>query len=105
MAVTLGSSGITFSNGTTQNSKASTLSGVQYTGYTGMNYLGQQGFQTSVHDRAHYNWGFNTTLSNSTANTVMCGTQMYRSGNAQIGNDGYQDAGTLQTRMAYRTIS
>jgi hypothetical protein len=104
MAVTLTSTGVTFSNGTNQNSAGSVLSGLQYTGYSAVNLMGYQGYTTSVTDSFFYN-SDNMTNVPPSANAVMCGFQAYRSGNAQIGNDGTQDAGTIQRRIVYRTVS
>jgi hypothetical protein len=115
MAVTIGSAGITFSDGNSQTSRGAVLSNVAYTGYSGVNVVGQQGFQTSVADYyfmqgANANGTPSTVLNTAnkltTANQVWCGMQCYRSGNANTGSaDNYQDAGTIQTRMAYRNVS
>ena len=103
MAVTLNSTGITFSNGTSQATEATLLGAVQYTSYSGVNLTGYQTYQTGVAESFFFNSN-NMTNVPASSSSVVCGFQAYRSGNASTGNDGTQDAGTIQRRMAYRSV-
>ena len=103
MAVTLTSTGVTFSDGTNQNSAGSILGGLQYTSYSSISLGGYQGYSTSVTDAFFYT--SNNMASPNSSNSVICGFQAYRSGNTQVGNDSTQDGGIIQRRMVYRSVS
>ncbi len=108
MPVTLTSTGITYSNGTSQNSAGTVLGAVQYTAYSGVNVFGQQGYQTAVAEILYLtSTAGQTSISMpASSSSVICGFQAYRSGVANNdAGDNVQDAGTIQRRVAYRTVS
>ena len=119
MAVTLTSTGITFSNGTSQNTAATSgtvLGNIQYGGYDG-SFRGSTGdptgatsglFLVSGFGTTNYTGGratYQTVANELSANTVWCGMQYYKTGNINIGSDAVQDTGLINQRPIYRNIS
>jgi hypothetical protein len=111
MAITVSGTTVTFNDGTVQSTEATLLGAVQFTAYTAINVFGTQGFQTTqgldTNGFIFFSGGQNmTTLTGpATATSVICGFQAYRTGIVQIGNDGSQDAGTIQRRIVFRSVS
>jgi hypothetical protein len=108
MPVTLGASGITYSDATTQTTKGSVLSALQGSAYQATTFGGFQGFSTGeVYTYAAFNiFGVFSNNNMGPANTsVFCGFGIYRSGTTNDDGAGIADVGVLQFRMLYRSIS
>lgn len=122
MAITISGTNITFNDTTTQSTAATagtSLGAVQYGAYGAITTRGTQTFSTSVTaglfdgqaqpttaqgGTVYYsNYGIIPQGGNVTT-SVICGFQYYRSGTSAA-NDGAADAGVIQRRMAYRTVS
>ena len=107
MAVTLNSTGITFSNGTAQATEGTLLSAIQGTAYlTGQRVSGQQGFQTTIESSTIWAMqsysSFRTGMQDADT-TVFCGFGAYRTGTTTSG-DSSADAGVLSVRVLYRSV-
>jgi hypothetical protein len=116
MAITVSGTTVTFNDGTVQSTEATLLGAVQFTAYSSANMPGQQGFQTTQgidtngfvdKDSTLGTFGGGTTFMTgpASATSVICGFQAYRSGLASTGNDSTQDAGVIQRRMVFRSVS
>ena len=115
MAITVSGTTVTFNDGTVQSTEATLLGAVQFTAYAAINISGQQGFQTTqnidtnglVFKDATIGFNQSTTFMTgpASATSVICGFQAYRSGLVSTGNDGTQDAGVIQRRMVFRSVS
>ena len=120
MAVTLNSTGITFSNGQTlaTNVPTGTLTTFQYTAYATANFYNQQLLSTSDSGvQASHPFGFYPGYSFTMAGTLIVGSTWYRSGGNVNNSPGTAaDQGTAPTgsgpdgagvsyRTVYRTIN
>ena len=119
MAVTLTSTGITFSDATSQNTAATSgtvLGNVQYGGYDG-SFRGGMSEPTGATSGLVLSSGFGgtfytggratyqTVANELSGNQVFCGMQYYRTGNVNTGSDTIQDTGLLSQRPMYRNIT
>jgi hypothetical protein len=114
MAVTLNSTGITFSNGQTlaTNAPTGTLSGIQYTAYQTQNFAGFQNYTTSDTFTANDFIGFYPGFSRNTNSQLIVGITYYRSANLNNApgipnNDANRavDGATMNWRTVYRTVN
>ena len=109
MAITVSGTTVTFNDGTVQSTEASLLGAVQFTGYTSQNIFGTQSFQTTqgldTNGFIFFQQGMTGVTGPSSATSVLCGFQAYRTATLQQGNDGTQDSGTIQRRIVYRSVS
>jgi hypothetical protein len=109
MAVTLNSTGVTFSNGQTLATNNPTVSGslgaVQYGGQIAIYYYGQQGYTTSEQYTTAMFAYFGSVggYMGNAQTTVFCGFGTYRYGTTAQ-DDASTDGGLLYVRCMYRTV-
>lgn len=111
MAVTLNSTGITFSNGQAQSTRATLLGAIQGTAYTAVtmyNNATAKLFSTTeiynVTGGGYYSQIPNTVSGIDGSTQVMCGYGAYRSSQTNDADARGVDGGVIQLRMIYRTI-